>query len=153
MRYHFDTTDEHAATAALLVYAIWRSRDPARLKITHDIWDQVTRFIKASAKRSRSIPEFIDALMPKMCAGALKPKWLEVGYRGLTAVTNRAGQTEYIQLAEQREFLTGVLGKSDHRSVIDRLFKETSWIVLLVRDRLEREKPLESMLPPEEESI
>ena len=47
MRYHFDTDDESAAVAALLLYATWRSRDPARLKITPDVWDQVTRFVEA----------------------------------------------------------------------------------------------------------
>lgn len=153
MRYHFDTTDDHAAVAALLLYATWRSRDPARLKITPDIWDKVTRFVKASAKRARTMTEFIDALMPKLGAGALKPKWLAVGYCGLTAYTNSAGHTEYIQIAEQREFLTGILESADHRLVLDRLFKETAWVVLLVRDRLEREKPFESKLAMDEESL
>lgn len=146
MRYHFDTDDESAAVAALLLYATWRSRDTARFKITPDVWDQVTRFVKASAKRARSIPEFLDSLMPRLCAGSLKPRWLAVGYRGLTAFDNH-GVTEYIQLAEQREFLTGILERSDHRQVLDRLFRETAWVVLLVRDRLEREKALESKLP------
>lgn len=154
MRYHFDTADESAAVAALLLYATWRSRDPARLKITPDIWDQVTRFVKASAKRSRTIPEFLDALMPRLCAGSLKPRWLAVGYRGLTAYTDAAGHTEYVQLAEQREFLAGILEKADHREVLARLFRETAWVVLLVRDRLEREKALESKLPADpEESL
>lgn len=150
MRYHFDTEDESAATAALLLYATWRSRDSSRFKITPDVWDQITRFVKASAKRARTIPEFLDSLMPRLCAGSLKPKWLEVGYQGLTAYTNAAGHVEYIQQSGQREFMTGILEHSDHRQVLDRLLKETAWIVLLVRDRLEREKGLESKLPADE---
>ena len=153
MLYHFDTDDESAAVAALLLYATWRSRDSSRFKITPDVWDQVTRFVKASAKRSRTIPEFLDSLMPRLCAGSLKPKWLSVGYRGLTAYTTSIGTTEYIQQGEQREFMTGILETANHRLVLDRLFKETAWIVLLVRDRLEREKAFESQLNNDEESL
>lgn len=152
MIYHFDTEDESAGTAALLLYATWRSRDSSRFKITPDVWDQVTRFVKASAKRSRSIPEFLDSLMPRLCAGSLKPKWLSVGYRGLTAFDNH-GVTEYLDAggSDRREFMTGVLEHADHREVLARLFKETAWVVLLVRDRLEREKSLESYLPADTE--
>lgn len=155
MIYHFDTDDDSAATAALLLYATWRSRDASRFKITPEVWDQVTRFVKASAKRSRSIPEFLDALMPRLCAGSLKPKWLVVGYSGLTAIENRMGLTEYYQSSGKREFMTGILESANHRQVLDRLFKETAWVVLLVRDRLEREKTFESNIieDDEEESL
>ena len=36
MIYGFDTEDEANATAALLVYATWRSRDTARYRVTPD---------------------------------------------------------------------------------------------------------------------
>ena len=146
MIHHFDTNDENAATAALLLYATWRSRDIKRLKITPGIWDQVTRFVKASAKRARRLPEFLDDLMPRLCAGSLNPRWMIVGYRGLTAYENRSGHTEYIQLSQQREFITQIFEQSDHRAVLDLLYKQTAWIILLVRDRLEREKPHESTI-------
>jgi hypothetical protein len=90
MLYHFDTTDEPAAVAALLVYAVYRSRDKARYKISMDMWEQITRFVKAAAKRSKSLSEFLDRLMPKLCCGALNPRWLEIGERGLTARSGRA---------------------------------------------------------------
>lgn len=142
MLYHFDTEDESAATAALLLYATWRSRDAGRFKITPDVWDQVTRFVKASAKRARSIPEFLDSLMPRLCAGSLRPQWLAVGASGETGFEVYTADA----LPERREFLTGILERADHRCVLDRLFKETAWVVLLVRDRLEREKAIESKL-------
>ena len=44
----------------------------------------------------------------------------------------------------QREFLTSVLNDADSRAVVDALYKQTSWVIALVRDRLEREKPIES---------
>jgi len=40
--------------------------------------------------------------------------------------------------------LTDVLQGVDHRQVLDFLYRKTALVVLLVRDRLEREKQLES---------
>lgn len=141
MKYHFDTTDESAAVAALLVYAVWRSRDISKFKVTPEVWEQATRFIKASAKRAETITQFLESLMPRFCTTVLKPKWLEVGYRGITSLSNG----EYMQSnAPRREFLTGLINESDHAEVISRLFNETAWVVLLVRDRLEHEKRFEN---------
>jgi hypothetical protein len=145
MLYGFDTDDSNAAVAALLVYAVWRSRDRSRYKVTPDVWSQVTRFVKASAKRSRTLPEFLDRLMPRLACGALHPRAVEVGIRGVIPLVETA-DGEYIQAAadpEQREFLTGVLRSADHKAVL-RLFNyESSLVIALVRDRLEREKVVE----------
>jgi len=150
--HHFDTDDESAAVAALLVYAAWRSRDIKKVKIKPDIWDRVTRFIKASAKRASTAPEFIDAFLPKLQASTLKPKWLESDQQKLTPRVGVDGRTEFVQIAESREFLTGILRAADQAKVIRCLFKETAWIVLLVRDRLETEKTFKNE-PDDEESL
>lgn len=51
MIFNFDTTDNNYALASLLVYAIYRSRDKKRFKVTPEMWGQIQRFIKASVKR------------------------------------------------------------------------------------------------------
>jgi hypothetical protein len=153
MLYRFDTTDEPAAIAALLLYATYRSRDKTRFKVSPDMWEQMTRFVKASAKRARSLPEFLNGLMPRLCCGALNPRWMMTGERGLIAHTSVSGHTEYVESPDVRQFLTGILERADDAQVLKRLFKETAWIVLLVRDRLESEKLLESHLSEEEESL
>jgi len=150
--HRFDTDNESAAVAALIVYAAWRSRDIKKVKIKPDIWDRITRFIKASAKRANTIPEFLDALLPRLQASSLKPKWLESDQRRLVPRTGIDGRVEYVQLSESREFLTGILQKADHGKVIHCLFKETAWIVLLVRDRLETESAFKNE-PDDEESL
>jgi hypothetical protein len=146
MIYQFDTDDRNAATAALLVYAIWRSRDVQRFKITPDVWAKVERFTKASAKRARSVPSFLEALKPRLQCGTVHPKWMEAGIKGVVGRKDSFGGTEYIQRADSREFLTGVLADCNEREVVRRLYKETTWIILLCRDRLERERPVESEL-------
>lgn len=147
MRYGFDTDDIDEATAALLVYAAWRSRS-ARYKITPEVWGQVERFTKAAAKRATSIPRFIEQLKPKLYIQTLSPRAMEVGIRGTIPMVEAADGT-FLQLGPQegqREFLTGVLKACDERRVLDILYRETSWVILLVRDRLERERPVEARM-------
>lgn len=158
MHYGFDTDDINAATGALLTYAVYRSRDRRRFKVTPDMWGQIERFVKAAAKRAQTLPAFIESLKPRLCCDTINPRWMEAGVKGdisLLARTNAAGKTEYVQFVadEQREFLTRVLAAVDHRQVIDKLYRETAWIVLLVRDRLEREKPIEQNVGIDEEAI
>jgi hypothetical protein len=146
MIYQFDTSDPSAATGALLVYAIYRSRDRRRYKVTPDIWGQIERFTKAAAKRAVSLPAFIESLKPRLCCDTIHPRWMEAGIKGLTAITDAAGHTAYIEKADSREFMTGVLAAADTAATINCLYKETAWIILLVRERLEREKPIENTI-------
>jgi hypothetical protein len=146
MVYGFDSDDAGAATGALLLYALWRSRDVRRFKITPDVWAQIERFTKAAAKRATTLPRFIEAMKPRLCVGTIHPRWMEAGIQGVIPLGRRA-DGDFVQVqptTPPREFLTGVLAAVDHRIVLDLLYRETAWIVLLVRDRLEREKPLES---------
>jgi hypothetical protein len=143
MVYEFDTDSREAATAALLVYVVYRSRDRARYRVTPDLWNQVTRFSRAAAKRATNIPRFLDAFMPRLACGSLNPRYMAVGITGMVPHRDSAGHVEYIQAGDSREFLTGVLREVDQRAVVELLYNETTYIVLLVRDRLEREKVVE----------
>lgn len=142
--YGFDTEDRNEATAALLIYAVYRSRDTRRFKVTPDLWAQIERFVKAAAKRADSLPRFLEALKPRLSCGTLHPRWMEAGIRGVLLL-GATTSGEYVEVAgqPQREFLTGVLGQADTPRVLDLLYRETAYMVLLVRDRLEREKPIE----------
>lgn len=146
MIYLFDTDDPAAATAALLVYAIYRSRDAKRLKVTPDLWAQIERFTKAAAKRADSLPRFVEQLKPRLCCDTLRPAAMEVGIKGVLPIAEHGGEITYLQRQDSREFLTGVLAAADERSVLRLLYRETAWVILLVRDRLEREKPIEAQL-------
>lgn len=145
MRFGFDTADDETATAALLVYAVWRSRDRQRFKITPDVWGQVERFTKSAAKRADSLPRFLELLKPRLLCATLHPAAMAVGLSGTIPLVETAGGA-FIQLDApdgQREFLTRVLAGCDHQRVLDLLYRETAWIILLTRDRLERERPIE----------
>lgn len=157
MIYGFETDDESAAIAALIVYVIWRSRDRAKFKITPDVWGQIERFVKDASKRARTIPDFIEALKKpgRMNAPTLQPRYLEVGAKGEVPMTVVVGEDGRLKEAIQfgtdretglREFGTRVIERADAAAVIREAYKHTAYVVLLVRDRLEREKPIEAHL-------
>lgn len=150
MIYGFDTDDEDHASACLIVYAAWRSRDKGRFKITPEVWSQVTGFVRAAAMTSKTLGQFADRLCKRMLAGSLSPKWLEIGHKGeipLAPVVGDDGKLSHaIQFApdpDMREFATSVFARAP-RPAIDFARKETVYLIALVRDRLEREKPIES---------
>lgn len=145
MLYGFDSDDQDQATAALLVYAVWRSRDANRLKITPEIWGQVERFVKGAAKRSKTPGEFLERLKPRLMCETLRPKAMDVGVLGADpALFVRGGEVVVEAGDGGRQFLTRVLADCHPARMLRLLYTETSWIILLVRDRLERERPIES---------
>lgn len=146
MIYGMETDDEHAATGALLVYATYRSRDTARFKVTPDMWGLIERSVKASAKRATTLPRFLETLKPKIACSTLSPKWMEAGIAGTLTLTPVAGGG-FVALndtGERREFLASPINDADAPAVLDALYRETAYVVLLVRDRLEREKSVEA---------
>lgn len=146
MYYNFDTDDENEAKAALLVYCVYRSRDMQRFKVTPDMWAQIERFVKASAKRAKSLGEFLESLKPRLSCGTINPKWMNTGTKGMVGITDDEGFTSYIQAGDQREFLTGLIRTTEAKPVLRLLYRETTLIIQLVRVRLEAEKPIEQKL-------
>jgi len=146
MIYNFDTSDENAATAAFLVYAVYRSRDMKRFKITPEMWNTIERAVKSVAKRAEDLAEFIEKLKPKLACASIKPKWAKTVPDGLVTMIQGPGG-ELMEIGhdqEKRQFMTDVIEAADHRAVLDMLYRKAAYVVLLVRDRLEREKPYEA---------
>jgi len=155
MIYNFDTSDENAATAAFLVYAVYRSRDMKRFKITPGMWDTIERAVKSVAKRAEDLGEFIEKLKPKLACASIKPKWAKTVPDEIISMklNPETGELMQIQDSGRRQFLTDVLESADHRAVLDVLYKKTAYVVLLVRDRLEREKPYEAQFEADDDEV
>jgi hypothetical protein len=153
----FDTDDKNAATAALIIYAIYRSRNPKRLKVTPDFWGVIERAIRSTAKRATNVPVWIDKLKPKLGCETIAPRWAATDAGGLITMIPdpRTGELRQINQSGQREFLTGIIAEADHQAVLELAYRQTAYIVLLVRDRLEREKPYEAefVVTKEEEEV
>jgi hypothetical protein len=146
MYYNFDTDDHVGAVGALLVYAIYRSRNLKRFKISPDMWGMIERAVKSASKRARDMGDFIEKLKPKLHCETIHPRWANTMPEGILTMKLDPVTGELMQVADKgrRQFLTDVLQEVDHRQVLDFLYRKTALVVLLVRDRLEREKPLET---------
>lgn len=150
MYYNFDTEDGNAATAALLVYAIYRSRDTKRFKITPDMWSMIERATKSASKRAMDLGDFIEKLKPKLQCATIHPRWARTLPDGIVSMKLMPdGSAVQVPDKGRRQFLTDVLQEVDHREVLDFLYRKTALVVLLVRDRLEREKPIEAKFTEE----
>ncbi len=146
MIHNFDTSDEAAATAAFLVYAVYRSRDMKRFKVTPGMWEQIERAVKSVAKRAEDMAEFIEKLKPKLACASIKPKWAKTVPDGMISMIQGPDGSlmEIDQDQEKRQFMTDVLETADDRAVLGILYRKAAYVVLLVRDRIEREKPYET---------
>lgn len=147
MIYGFQTQDEAAATAALLVYGVYRSRDVRRFKVTPDMWGRIDRAVKSAAKRSRDLPEFIEQLKPKLQCATLHPRWMTTGdIETVTMVMDPiTGELIGRGDANRREFWVNIIDGAEAKPVLAALKRKTAYVIALVRDRLERERPLEAL--------
>lgn len=82
-----------------------------------------------------------------MACEAINPKWCESNSNVMTAIQNELGEI-IIEGDNQkgRQFLTEILESGKDQEILHQLYKETARVIMLVRDRLEREKPIETKL-------
>ncbi|KRM92878.1 hypothetical protein [Loigolactobacillus rennini] len=78
------------------------------------MWGEIMRLVQVTAKRAPNLPQFLDQLMVKMGAVTLEPAPELLAILDLTAT-------------EQKQILTT-------------LYDTPQWIILLVRDRIQRER-------------
>lgn len=142
----FQTRDQAAAVAALMVYGVYRSRDQKRFKITPDMWARIERATKSAAKRAFDLNDFVERLKPKLQCSTINPRWMDTGLADTVTfrVDRATGEIIGSGAADRRTFWVDVLDNADHRAALDTLYRKTAYVIALVRDRIEREKPLEA---------
>ena len=117
MLFGFNTENEVKAKAAMLIYVIYKSRDVKRAPSGLDMWGQIERFAKAAAKRSEEIDDFVNSFKRKMACSTINPYWMRNDISATNAI-----------ISKNREIMS--FG----------IYNKTQIVILLVRDRLEREK-------------
>ena len=142
----FQTKDMTAAKAATLVYAIYRSRDKRRGPSGVDMWGQIERFARSSAMLAVDVGEFVGMFKRKMACDTIHPKWM-----GTDALPSANERGEIVVLADRRQFMPDIMecAAEEQTAIVDMIYRQTSKIVLLVRARLEDEKPIEAQLEVE----
>lgn len=154
MIWGFETDDIALAAACQVIYVVYRSRDHKRFKVTPDMWGRIEQAAKSAAKRAADLTDFIEKLKPKLCCRTLRRQWMTADTRTVTLY--KAPDGTLLSRGVDRvgcDFLVDVLSgrAAPHASVLDNLYRKTSLVIALVRERLERERPLEAELAKEDE--
>lgn len=143
MIYGFNTENESRAIAALIVYAVYKSRDVDRFTVSVKMWDQITNFSKLAAKKSVSLAEFIELFKVPMRCYTINPSYCSSDSSKPLVVLERGELFE--SGSNHREFITSLIERSNEKEVISIIINETSFIIMLVRERLEHEKIAKQM--------
>lgn len=80
-----------------------------------------------------------------MACETINPKWCDIGSKVMTAIRDESGNI-ILSGDEGRQFLTEIIESGKDQEILYQLYKETARVIMLVRDRLEREKPIEVKL-------
>lgn len=136
----FGTENEIKAKAAYIVYVIYKSRDTKRGPSGVDMWGQIERFAKASAKRSEGIDAFVNTFKRKMACATINPRWMKNG-NATNARVMKNNEIIVFNNVDTRTFGLDVFDDEESgKEVVKCIYEKTQIIILLVRDRLEREK-------------
>ncbi|MED0738976.1 hypothetical protein [Aneurinibacillus thermoaerophilus] len=82
-----------------------------------------------------------------MACETINPRWCTaVADEYSTLILNPDGSIEQYSRDEQRNFLTDIIETGQDEEIIKKLYSETGRVIMLVRERLEREKPIEAKL-------
>lgn len=138
MLFGFNTEDELKARSALVIYAIYKSRDSKNGPSGVDMWAQIERFARSAAKRADTCDDFVAAFKRKMACRTINPRYLKSAGSSSNARILPTG--EIVQFnKEQRDFGLNIFEDETASLIPKCIYEKTQIIILLVRDRLERE--------------
>jgi len=104
------------------------------------MWGQIERFAKAAAKRSDGIDEFVNQFKRKMACTTINPYWMGQDIKAANAYA-ADGEITILGSPGIRGFGLEIFeDNGNSRDIIDCIYEKTQIVILLVRDRLEREK-------------
>ncbi len=143
MIYGFNTDRQERATAAQVIYSVYKSRNTDRFKVSTKMWEQITNFSKLAAKKSTNLAEFIERLRKPMCCEVLMPRYCITDKKNAVKILEDGSIFESGE--DGRQFLTALLERANETKVLTSVINETAFVIMLVRERLEVEKLTDKM--------
>lgn len=132
MLYQFDTDSLDHAKAALLLYGMYRSRNQNSPLNGLETWDRFQTFVRGACLKASTTAEFVQAFCRKAKIDSVKPRYLSTG--------------DPVVMPETGELIMSP-GVSDYRlkiledNSLLRLYNtESLYLIMLVRERIQREK-------------
>lgn len=132
MLYNFDTSRDDRARAALLIYALFKSRDASSPLNGLETWSRAESYCKAACLKSSTTAEFVTRFKELAKIPSIKPYYLTDG-EGLVPMPDGT----IIQADGVRDYKLEIFEDDEVRATIER---EYPIIVMLVRERIQREK-------------
>lgn len=132
MLYQFDTDSLDHAKAALLLYAMYRSRSANSPLNGLETWDRFQTFVRGACLKASTTAEFVQAFCRKAKIDSIKPRFLDTGDPVVIPETG-----ELVQSGAVKDYRLGVIADDG----LLRLYNtESLYLILLVRERIQREK-------------
>lgn len=132
MYYKFNTDDAERAKAALILYAIYRSRNASSSLNGLETWSRFATYIRGACLKSINTAEFIDNFCKMADVGSIKPKYLKCD-DDLTMLSSGC----IVQSDDVNDYKIEIF---EDDSLFDLFEREGMLLTMLVRDRIEREK-------------
>lgn len=131
MYYNFDTDDLTRGKAALLLYAMYRSRDKQSSLNGVDTWKRFTAYVRGACLKSSTTAEFVQAFCKKAQVSAIVPKYLDDGEPVLLP------SGEMIAAEGVHDYRSSIIADDTLLPVLN---QESMYLTLLVRERIQRER-------------
>lgn len=132
MLYQFDTDSLGHAKAALLLYGMYRSRKPDSPLNGLETWDRFQTFVRGACLKASTTAEFVQAFCKKAKIDSVKPRYLSTGEPVVMPDTG-----ELIVSGAVADYRLGVMADD---SLLRLYNTESMYLIMLVRERIQREK-------------
>lgn len=132
MFYDFETDNPKRAKAALILYAIYRSRGKSSSLNGVDTWNRFTSYIRGACLKSTNTAEFASRFAKMAGTDSIKPCYLK-GSDGLVLQPDGS----LIVSENIKDYKIGVFEDDDLLPILER---ESVLLTMLVRERIQREK-------------
>lgn len=131
MNYNFITDDERRAKAALLLYAMYRSRDEKSSLNGLETWNRMHSYMRAACLKAETTAEFVEEFCRKAKIDSIKPVYLTT-------------EPPLIQLNDgslvQPDGAYDFALDAYEDGTLELYNSEALYLIMLVRERLQREK-------------
>lgn len=132
MQLGFQTDNVQRAKAALILYAIYRSRPKTSSLNGLETWNRFTSYIRGACLKSENTAQFVDVFCKMAGVGSIRPKYMEM-YGGMIELQDGT----LLQSSGVKEYNPDLVEDDGLLPIIER---EGQLLVMLVRERIQREK-------------
>jgi len=132
MYYKFDTEDIQRAKAALILYAMYKSREKSSPLNGIDTWNRFSNFMRVATLRSKTTAEFIENFCRKSKIQSIRPNYLSTDDPVIIRETG-----ELIMSDNVKDYHLDII---EDNSLLPILNTEQQYLIMLIRERIQREK-------------